>query len=580
MDLLTSIIPPRAKTLVEFGGDTSKTFLPIQPHAIYSIENFSSQNHSVDCIFYHGEFFLQNPNRVEKQIAEHLRFLKDDGQIAIFLDNPAFIDQITNQLRGQSNPVGSSLNVIVEILRRLHLYIYANPIILPQDQKRMNELQSDSFVQSILKINDGNLSNIFTRGFCIYATKIPHAKLVLQTTCGEVLVTSRPRVEEPDRFIRTVPNSIVIEYMPDSKMSMKIYRDNTAKFFIRQRSRYLEFEGALKQMLSIFRAGYSIVAEQDDWISIWMKQYKALSFIDFMGAHGIQTSTKFLAEKFSELNPEIRIFKNHLAELPPPRNYDEEDRQNTDHSVTIFYGALNRWKDCQEIIPAINALCKKYPNVKIFVIADQKFFGALTTKNKLYFKHEKTGMAYVPYEYYLQTMRKSDIILMPLAENEFNVGKSDIKFLEASAQGVATIASPTVYSDTIEDGKTGFIYHSPEEFRSKLEILITNSKKRREMARAAYDYVKENRMLADHYMERVNWYWDLYRRREELSRALIHRMEGKVPKKYFEPIFREFPQWFSRNFDEIEDLVISKNQASVAQKDSSQSLMEYLTGGE
>ena len=100
------------------------------------------------------------------------------------------------------------------------------------------------------------------------------------------------------------------------------------------------------------------------------------------------------------------------------------------------------------------------------------------------------------------------------------------------------------------------------------------------MARAAYDYVKENRMLADHYMERVNWYWDLYRRREELSKGIGHRLEERIPKKYFEPLFREFPQWFSKNFDEIADVNFSEDQIKDAQKSSSSSLMEYLTGGE
>lgn len=578
MDLL--ILPPRSKNLVEFGGDTSSQFLQIQPHANYSIEKFPNQNHSIDCIFYHGEFFLQNPNRIEKQISEHLRFLKDDGQIAIYLENPAFIDQVVMQIKNQSRPIGSSLNLVIGILQKLHLQVYVRPITLPQDQARIENLKSDMLVQSMLKLNGGNLSSIFAHGFCIYATKNVQPRMILQTVCGEIFVTSRPRIEEPDRFIRTVPNTLVIEYGFENSPPVKVINENCAKIFIRQRSRYVEFESTAHQILTWLRNGYLIISEQDDWISIWMKQYKAMGFVDFVGAHGIQTSTPTLKNRFLEFNPEVKIFENHLEKIPPFRNYDEEDRNNPDNSVTIFYGALNRWKDCQEIIPVLNELCQKYPNVKMYVLADQQFFGALTTRNKLYFKHEKTGALYIPYEHYLRTMRKSDIILMPLSNNEFNVGKSDIKFLEASAQGVAAIASPTVYSDTIEDRKTGFIYHSPEEFRSKLEILITNSKKRREMARAAYDYVKENRMLADHYMERVNWYWDLYRRREELSKSLVHRIEEKIPKKFLEPMFREFPQWFSKNFDEIKGINFTAEQQQLAKKSTRSSLIEYLTGGE
>lgn len=577
MDLLPTFIPPRAKTLVEFGGDTSETFLQIQPHANYSIEKFPKQDRSIDCIFYHGEFFLQNPARIVKQIYEHLRFLKDDGQIAIYLENPAFIDQIVSQIRNKSNPIGASLNLIVSILQQLKLHCYIRQIKLPQDQARIEQLKSDSLVQAMAKINGGNLGTIFTRGFCIYATKNPQPQMIVQNLCGETLVTSRPRIEEPDRFMKTVPNMMIVEDQAINS-TLRLLKGNCPKIFIRQRCRYLSFESAISQMISFFKSGYLLVNEQDDWISLWMETYEKLAFLDFVGTHGIQVSTPNLKDRFGKFNPEVQIFPNNLEKIPAPRNYDEEDRQNPDRTVTIFYGALNRWKDCQEIIPILNELCEKYSNVKIRVVADQKFFGALTTKNKIYLKHQKTGAAYIPYEVYLKAMRQADIILMPLGKTEFNVGKSDIKFLEASAQGVATIASPTVYAQTIVDGKTGFIYHSPEEFRSKLEILITNPKKRREMARAAYNYVKENRMLADHYMERVSWYWDLWKRRETLSKSLGNRLEERVPQKFLEPMIRELPHLFSQKSsatEKIEEIDFSTNQ-----KQNSNSMLEFLTGGD
>ena len=44
------------------------------------------------------------------------------------------------------------------------------------------------------------------------------------------------------------------------------------------------------------------------------------------------------------------------------------------------------------------------------------------------------------------------------------------------------------------------------------------------MARAAYDYVREERMLFRHYEERLAFYYEMLDRREELDRELEQRM--------------------------------------------------------
>ena len=587
MDLLTSIIPPRAKTVVEFGGDTSKKFLAVQPRAKYNIEKFFGKNQQVDCIFYHGDFFMQSLDKIEKQISEHVKYLRDDGQIAICLDNPAYIDQILAQINNTSKPINAGLNTIIQILKRLNLNVYVQPVNSKQDQQRMqNELESD-FVKSLVKINS-NQQIFFSQCFFIYATKTPHEKLVLQYLLGETYVTSRPRITEPGIFMKTVPNTLVLEYLPTDP-PMHIFKERTAKFFIRQRCRYTEFKGPLHQLRMLLKAGYSMVTEQDDWLSLWMDAYKETKFIDFIVAHGISTSTVWLEEQFKKLNSAVGLFENQIMELPEPRNYDAEDRANTKKEVTILYAALNRWKDCQEIIPALNEIGAKYSNVKFHVAADEKFFQALTMENKFYLAHKDTGKLWIPYAFYLKAMRQADIILMPLSDNDFNFGKSDIKFIEASSQGCATIASNTVYERTIVDGKTGFIYHNPEEFKTKLETLITNPKKRREMARNAYEYVKNERMLADHYMDRINWFWDLYHRRLDLTIDVVRRLENNVPKQFLMDLHKDFPKLFSQNFmdSDEEEIIIAEDDSKLADKKSDvkntkngNTALEYFSGGD
>ena len=48
--------------------------------------------------------------------------------------------------------------------------------------------------------------------------------------------------------------------------------------------------------------------------------------------------------------------------------------------------------------------------------------------------------------------------------------------------------------------------------------------RRLDMARAAYEYVKHNRLLSQHYQERAEWYHELLARLPELNQKLEERL--------------------------------------------------------
>ncbi|MBR2180071.1 MAG: glycosyltransferase family 1 protein [Selenomonadaceae bacterium] len=122
--------------------------------------------------------------------------------------------------------------------------------------------------------------------------------------------------------------------------------------------------------------------------------------------------------------------------------------------------------------------------------------------------------------------------LLPLKDNIFNRSKSDLKFIECAGNGSVVLASPTVYANTVKDGETGFIYHDVNEFYSKLKFLVNNAQKRCEVAEKAYDYVKHNRLLSQHYEERWDWYNELIARLPELNDETQKRIELLQDKGY------------------------------------------------
>ena len=70
------------------------------------------------------------------------------------------------------------------------------------------------------------------------------------------------------------------------------------------------------------------------------------------------------------------------------------------------------------------------------------------------------------------------------------------------------------------------IFHNGEEFGEKLARLIEDRSLRRRIAAAAYDYVKENRLLSTHYEERVQFYRSLAAQKETLDEQLRMRLDA------------------------------------------------------
>ncbi len=87
----------------------------------------------------------------------------------------------------------------------------------------------------------------------------------------------------------------------------------------------------------------------------------------------------------------------------------------------------------------------------------------------------------------LRCLGEVDINLAPLElGNPFCEGKSELKFFEAALVGVPTVASATeTFAAAIEDGVTGFVVSSNNEWERALDLLITDAARRRAIGEAA-----------------------------------------------------------------------------------------------
>jgi glycosyltransferase involved in cell wall biosynthesis len=169
-------------------------------------------------------------------------------------------------------------------------------------------------------------------------------------------------------------------------------------------------------------------------------------------------------------------------------------------------------------MPSINRILTEYQDrVRVKVIHDRRFFKELKTERKQF---EPT----CSYDRYHAILRTCDVAILPLNPTRFNGMKSDLKFIECAGHGVTVLASPTVYGQSIVDGKTGYIYNSVEEFETKLHEIVGNTQLRRQIAANAYEWVRDNRLLSQHYRQRHEWYLEMRDRLPELNEALRSRL--------------------------------------------------------
>jgi SAM-dependent methyltransferase len=354
-----------------------------------------------------------------------------------------------------------------------------------------------------------------TRAFqyLVRATKAarPPRRMLIQTALA-LPPCDRVRVLEPDRFLGSIPG--VRTASAKGGPDLGSAEPGVEKVFVWQRTALAPADGLPRQR-DLLGRGYLVVAELDDAPENWPEHADRISFT-LRSSHAVQTSTEPLAERLREFNPNVAVFRNHLARLPPSREYDDAA------PVTLFFGALDRERDWEPIMAGLNRVLAKYPGkVAVRVVHDRGFFEAVATPRKEF-------EPFCEFERYQAVLRACDVALLPLRDTPANRAKSDLKFVEAAGHGVAALASPVVYAGSVADGVTGFLYYSEQDFEDRLTLLIEQPRLRRRLAGRAYDWVRRERLLCRHYRERYRWYLDM---RDQLPR-LNEELRARVPELF------------------------------------------------
>jgi len=142
-------------------------------------------------------------------------------------------------------------------------------------------------------------------------------RLLIQTMMMAPLACDRVRVLEPDRLSSTIPGVRTVSTVKTTDLS--ISQPGEEKIFVWQRH-FLHYPDEIPRVQALLRRGYLIVAEIDDDPTRW-PTHIANQFFTYRACHCIQTSTEPLAEFLRQINPNVGVFPNQLAYLPPRRKY-------------------------------------------------------------------------------------------------------------------------------------------------------------------------------------------------------------------------------------------------------------------
>lgn len=200
-------------------------------------------------------------------------------------------------------------------------------------------------------------------------------------------------------------------------------------------------------------------------------------------ADHIVVSTEQIKQSIKHQNAHITVIPNAID----PKIWKVKKKKRTDGKIRIgWMSSGSHFVDSPIIETIIDELLTEYPNLEFHMAG--MINSSMTGKGWI---HHQGTIGYKPFPQFYADL-DIDIAIAPLKDIPFNRAKSNIKFLEAAMLEIPIVASDVLPYQCIQHGKTGYLASTSQQFKKYLKWLIENEVKRKEMGRAAKQYVLEN----------------------------------------------------------------------------------------
>jgi hypothetical protein len=270
-----------------------------------------------------------------------------------------------------------------------------------------------------------------------------------------------------------------------------------------------------EKILRVADMGWLVVSEWDDHPDKLppgiRERFGEAGWMAFTAAHAVQTSTSYLQAVFHKFNPNMMVFPNCVETIRLNKIKNKKPK-------SIFFGALNRKTDWIPIMNQLNQFGKENPEINWSIMLDKEFYENIESKNKRFIEAGS-------YNKYINELDANDVCLMPLNDNEANRCKSDVKYIEASSRGMASIMSKVVYENTVKNDLNGLLVNNNEWYQG-LRKLFHEENYALKISQNALTYIKEERMLEKGVKLRLEEYRKIYKNINSVNKQLIERLQN------------------------------------------------------
>lgn len=275
-----------------------------------------------------------------------------------------------------------------------------------------------------------------------------------------------------------------------------IGKDHIGKYNLAILQRQYKFE-VLEPILEMKRTGTKLIYEIDDdlfHVPEWNPAHEIL------GARKTQDGIKHFLSQVNAMFVTTEALKKayedyceHIYVLPNSLDYSflfPSEDYNTKLPVVCWQGSMTHERDVAIAQKGFEQLAQDKDLIfKMWCGFDRE------TKNPIFDIPGAQTLPLVPFEGFFQMFGQVGVYIgvAPLAANQFNKGKSNLKFLEYTAYNAVTVASNFgPYKDTIEDGITGILVSDNRDWYDKVREVLDDSDLYMSILNNAKQFVTEN----------------------------------------------------------------------------------------
>lgn len=204
-------------------------------------------------------------------------------------------------------------------------------------------------------------------------------------------------------------------------------------------------------------------------------------------SYRISCGNSYLAHYARHFNPNVYLNPTTIdtTNLHVPQSIS---RRLSNGKVTIGWtGSHSTLKYLSAVVPVLEAIEKKYPQVSFLIIADRH--PHLPLKNFIFRPWSL--------ETEISDLASMDIGIMPLPDDPWTRGKCGFKALQYMAMGIPAVISPVGFNrEIVQHGVEGYWCSSDDDWTRCLEELIIDLEKRIGMGRRGRQTVEERYSVA------------------------------------------------------------------------------------